>query len=239
VPQYCRLHTDGRWIKDAAGNIVVLHGAAVPTIGEMEASDRSPEHRLERLAAAGARVVRLAINDLELTPTFVPAKLSPFIDRANALGMLVIVSLRNDPQTEVNAQADEAEDFLRLMMSYLRNAPGVWFEPVGVPIASPKWPGIAQRVVDVARGYEADNVIVFGNPVWLRDGSGPLAGRNVVYGVDALAGWPLGAAPLLVLDYDGNGIPEIEAVQVGTITRDDDQAQALAPLWRRSQPGCR
>ena len=239
VPQYCRLRVDGRWIKDAVGNTVILHGASLPTLDEMETGGPSPEQRLAQLAEAGGRVVRLAVDDPELTPTFVPAKLSPFIDRANALGMLVIVSFRNNPKTTVNSQADEVEDFLRLMMTYLRNAPGVWFEPIGVPIDTPKWPGIAQRIVDIARGYNADNVLLFGNPIWLRDGRGPLSGANVAYGVESLEGWPRDAAPLLVLDYAGQDLPAIEAAQVWSIARDDSLAPTLSALWKQSQVGCR
>lgn len=238
VPQFCRLRTDGRWITDGAGKAVILHGMTLPTFKAMGASDRSPEQRLEELAAAGARVVRVPVEDPEITPSFVPATLSPFIDRANALGMLVIVSFQNDPRTTVNSQADEADDFLRLMMTYLRGAPGVWFEPIGIPIDSPKWAGIAQRITDIARGFNADNVLLFGNPAWLRDGPGPLTGANVVYGVPALEGWPLDAAPLIVLDYDGADPGAVEAAQVSTLARDGAITPALSALWKQSRPGC-
>jgi hypothetical protein len=237
VPQFCQLRVEGAQIKDGSGNVVILHGATLPTLNEMEASDRPSEQRLRALADAGAKVVRLLVDDAELTPTFVPAKVSPFIDQANGLGMLVILAFRNQAQATVNDQADAAEDWLRLAMGYLRASPGVWFEPFTSPINTPKYEDIAQRMVDVMRGYRAEQVIVIADPAWLKtSGSAPLTGGNIAYRVDALAGWPLDAALFVLTDIGAGDIQAVQSAGVWSIAAEDADVSALATLWRTSQP---
>jgi len=237
VPQFCQLRVEGAQIKDGNDNVVILHGATLPTLTEMEASDQPSEQRLRALADAGAKAVRLLVDDAELTPTFVPAKVSPFIDQANGLGMLVILAFRNQAQGTVNDQADSAEDWLRLAMAYLRASPGVWFEPFTSPINTPKYEDIAQRMVDVMRGYRAEQVIVITDPAWLKTpGSAPLTGGNVAYRVDALAGWPVDAAPFVLTNVSVQDLQAVQAAGVWSIAAEDADMQALGPLWRTSQP---
>jgi hypothetical protein len=232
------LRVEGRWVKDAGGNTVVLHGATLPTVAEMTASDRSPEERLRALADAGARIVRLPIDDDEITPTFIPATVSPLIDQANALGMLVVLAFRNEAADTVNNQADGAEDFLRLALTYLRKSPGVWLEPFATPVDSSKWQEIAQRMVDVARGYRADAILVINNPNWLTDPevATGLIGSNIVYAVPSLDGWPLDAAPFIVSPFDGASADadaeRIQAAQVWSIAK---EGETYPDLWRSSQ----
>lgn len=237
VPQYCKLRVEGRFIKDANGNTVILHGADLPTLREMDSSTRKPEQRLRELADAGARVVRLPVDRSEITPTFVPAVVSPFIDQANALDILVILVYRNDTTETVNAQGDNTEEWLRLALTYLRNAPGVWFQPFDTPIDTSKWQAVNQRMVDVVRGFRADNVMVIGNPTWLKNASptSALVGANIAYAVDALDGWPLDAAPFILTNFAGANPKAVQAVQVWSIASDATQASKLAELWKSSQ----
>ncbi|MCL6510986.1 MAG: cellulase family glycosylhydrolase [Anaerolineae bacterium] len=236
VPQYCRLHVEGRWVKDARGEVIILHGAELPTLSEMEAGDREPSRRLSELARAGARVVRLPIDQSEITPTFVPAVVSPFVDQANALGILVILAYRNDLQETVRDQGEAAEDWLRLALTYLRNAPGVWFQPFERPIPTPKWQAMNQRMLDVVRGFRADNVVVVHRPDWLRQAPRALLnGSNVVYSVTDLSGWPLDGAPFIRAAFDGRDAPAVEAAQVWSIAAEDAPLEVLAPLWQRSR----
>ncbi len=237
VPQYCTLRVAGRWIVDAGGNIVILHGTSLPTLTEMAQSDRNAAQRLRSLAEAGARVVRLPIEQREITPTFVPAVVSPFIDQANALGMLVVLAYRNDPGETVRKQGEAAEEWLRLALTYLRSAPGVWLEPFARPIATPKWRAMNQRMVDVARGYRADNIIVVRAPDWLRDASDePLVGDHIVYAVSSLEDWPLDVAPFVLTDFDGAGIRAVQDARVWSIATEAVRPADLAALWRASQP---
>ncbi|MFC1463230.1 MAG: cellulase family glycosylhydrolase [Candidatus Brachytrichaceae bacterium NZ_4S206] len=237
VPQYCTLRAEGRWIVDTGGNVVVLHGISMPTLTEMAQSNRGAAQRLRELAAAGARVVRLPVDQNEITPTFVPAAVSPFIDQANALGMLVILAYRNDLGETVRKQGEAAEDWLRLVLTYLRNAPGVWFEPFARPITTPKWRAMNQRIVDVARGLRADNVIVVNTPDWLRDAPHELlTGSNIAYAVPSLDGWPLDAAPFILTGFDGVDIEAVQVAQVWSIATEAVRPSDLAALWRMGKP---
>jgi len=223
-------------VKGARGEVVILHGAQLPTLTEMAASDRKPAWWLNALAGAGARVVRLPVDQGEITPTFVPAVVSPFIDQANAQGMLVILAYRNDLRQTVRDQGEAAEDWLRLALTYLRNVPGVWFQPFEQAISTPKWQAINQRMLDVVRGFRADNVVVVHQPDWLRQAPRALLnGSNVVYSVADLSGWPLDEAPFIRAAFDGRDAPAVEAAQVWSIAAEDAPLEALAPLWQRSQ----
>lgn len=263
TPPYCKLHVAGRWVRDAEGDIVILHGADLPTLGEMKAGAENPDRHLRQLAEAGARVVRLPIAPQEITPTFVPAVISPFIEQANALGMLVILAYRNDVRDSVRNQGNDAEEWLRLMLTYLRNAPGVWLQPFASPIDTPKWRAINQRMVDVVRGFPADNIVVIAHPLWLKTAGAAevLDGGDVVYAVDAPNGrsrdggsrddgsrddWPLDAAPFIVTGLGGQATDEaIEAVKAARVwsiaedgaadsAADSTPATALSALWKSS-----
>lgn len=203
----------------------------------MAHSDRDVAQRLRNLAQAGARIVRLPVDPSEITPTFVPSAVSPFVDQANALGMLVVLAYRNDLGQTVRKQGEAAEEWLRLVLTYLRNEPGVWLEPFARPIATPKWRAMNQRMVDVARGYRADNIIVVRAPDWLRKASRePLVGERIVYAVSSLEDWPLDDAPFILTDFDGAGVQAVQDARVWSIAAEAVRPADLAALWRSSQP---
>jgi hypothetical protein len=238
VAQFCTMRVEGRSIKDEAGTALVLHGAQLPTLTEMIESDRKPDQRLDELAAAGAKVVRILVREREMTPTFVPAVLSPFVDRANALGMLVIIAYDNDTdfstRGKLNDVSEKAEDWLRLAMTYLLQSPGIVYEPFNVPPAeSPKWPAIAQRMVDVVRGFGAQTVVLISEPVWLKDGGELLKGDNVAYTVASLEGYPTDDAPFVVQPYDGRDADAIQSAQAWTLAPEAN-AGGLSSLWKSS-----
>jgi hypothetical protein len=229
-------------VKDEAGQVMIVHGAQLPTLADMAASDRKPDQRLKELAAAGAKAVRILVRESEMTPTFVPAILSPFVDQANALGMLVIIAYDNSTDfssnSKINDVAEKAEDWLRLAMTYLLKSPGVWYEPFNAPpVESPKWVSISQRMVDVVRGYGAQTVMLIGEPVWLKTGGELLKGGNVAYSVAALDGYPVDAAPFVLQPYAGNDAPAVQSAQVWTLSP-ESQAGARSPLWKSSM-SCR
>lgn len=236
--QFCTLQVTGRFVKDEAGKVLLMHGAQLPTLTEMIESDRKPEQRLRELAAGGAKVVRILVREHEMTPTFVPATLSPFIDQANALGLLVIIAYDNDTDFSSNSKlndiAEKAEDWLRLAMTYLLKSPGIWYEPFATPPAqSPKWPAVAQRMVDVVRGFGANTVMLIDEPAWLKSGGVLLKGDNVAYSVASLDGYPIDAAPFVVQPFDGKHVESIQTAQVWTLAP-ESQAGALASLWKSS-----
>lgn len=185
----CELSTMGRDIITTNGKNVVLHGANVPSITAMELSGYTWDDRLRDLAAAGAQVVRLPVNFHELTPTFVPAKVLPFIQLANQRGMIVILAWNAAITHPINNMVDDAEDWLRMEIDYMNNNNGVWFDLyAGMQGVTPaRQRNIAQRLVDVARGFRSHNVIVVPDPVWFTSNdasiSKNLIGGNIVYGL--------------------------------------------------------
>jgi hypothetical protein len=187
----CDLRVEGSNIDTPNGEHVILHGANLPTLTEMENSGYKWDAHLHDLAGGNARVVRLAINVKELTPTFVPAKVAPFVRLANKLGMIVILSWDATITDPVNDMVDDAEDWVRLEVDYLNNNSGVWFDLYnGMKDVSPaRQKNIAQRLVDVARGFRSNNVILVNNPAWLFEAdpniNRPLSGGNIVYGLNA------------------------------------------------------
>ncbi len=235
-PQYCALRVNGRVASDARGGTVVLHGATLPTLREMRAAGEDPAALLRALARAGAGVVRLPIDEDELTPTFVPAELSPFVDAANAQGLLVILAFRNDPSKTERKQAETSDDWLRLMLTYLRFSPGVWLEPYATAPDSPKWREMAQRSVDVARGLGSPVPIVIAEPRWLLQGEPPLLGENVAYiSADAQALPRYAEMPILLL-----ALTQRSAVP-GDTTWLIAPESALVTLWdssRQRRPRC-
>ena len=199
-PALCSISVSGRWVNGPSGKPVVLYGASLPTLSEMEKSTYPAVDRLRDLSKAGASIVRLPVDFHEETPTFVPEKVVPFVQQANQLGMIVDLgwttvlsgtgSYEMDP---LNDTVDDAEDWLRQEITYLSNNPGVWFELYdGMQGVSPtRQRNIATRLIDVARGFRANNVIVVNDPVWLLSAdpavNKPLTEPNIVYGVDARA----------------------------------------------------
>ena len=187
----CDLRVEGKNIDTPNGKRVVLHGANLPTLTVMENSGYKWDARLSDLAGGNARVVRLAINVKELTPTFVPAKVVPFVRLANDLGMIVILSWAATITDPVDDMVDDAEDWVRLEVDYLNNNGGVWFDLYnGMKDVSPaRQKSIAQRLVDVARGFRSNNIILVNNPAWLFEADAainqPLSGGNIVYGLNA------------------------------------------------------
>ena len=187
TPSFCQLRVEGNQIVDEKNRPVVLHGANLPTIAEMNASDQKPEQRLKQLADAGAKLVRLPVDESELLPAFVPGTLVPVIESANRLGMVVVVRLRNNPENGINEQADETEAFMRQIMVYpVSMSSGVWLEPFDKPVGSVKERSTLQSLVDVVRGYRRELMVLISNTGWMIDGSGTplITGGNIVYGAD-------------------------------------------------------
>ncbi|MCL4506830.1 MAG: glycoside hydrolase family 5 protein [Chloroflexi bacterium] len=186
----CPLSVMGNDIITPNGRNIVLHGANVPTLTDMEQSGYTWDDRLRDLSYAGAQVVRLPVKFSELTPTFVPAKVAPFVQTANNLGMIVILVWDATITDPIDDMVDDAEDWLRMEIDYLNNNDGVWFDLYsGMKDVTPtRQRNIAQRLLDVARGFRSHNIIVVTDAVWLTSTDPAinknLIGGNVVYGLD-------------------------------------------------------
>jgi hypothetical protein len=247
---FCKLNVVGTQIQDARGNVFVLHGTNLPTIAEMEASPQKASQRLQDLADAGAKLVRLPVDESELLPTFVPEKLGPVIEQANALGLVVIVRYVNNPQKTLNTQADEAEDFLRLVLSYpVGYSAGLWFEPFDQPISNPDGPGpharnrgATQAMVDVVRGLKSDAIMLITNlGEDAKDATKLLGGKNLIYGIadiEQMSAYPTDKAPFVFPNWLSRSVAE-DDLKIGVIAQSYDKSSSglngeiLRNYWQR------
>lgn len=237
----CAIRVSGGQTQDAQGRALILHGATAPALKDTP----DPVAILKELSGRGAKIVRLPINDAEQTPTFAPSKVQPFAAQAASLGMVTVLSWQNDPSAKPDDQADLAEDWLRLALTYMRNTRGVWLEPFARPIQSAnakRQKAILQRMVDVVRGLGADNIILAGNAEWLLDPdpalSAPLQGTNVVYGVkDAASAQKIAARglPVFVMEL---AAPPAQFSASGSIAAANASPAAFEAFWKTSA-GCK
>ena len=234
----CAMNVAGAVVQDAQGRPLALHGASLPALKDLPA----PEKNLQELSQRGAKIVRLNITESEIMPTFVPGQVQPFVAQANRLGMVAVLSRVNNPSAKPDNQADDAEDWMRLALSYLKNSPGVWLEPFTQPIAganSKRQKAIAQRMVDVVRGLGVDDIVLISNADWLLDPdpatSAPLQGKNVVYGLaDAAAAQKVYARglPVFVMEL---AAPPAQLPFAGSFAAASASPAAFESLWKTSK----
>lgn len=237
----CIMRVGGGQVQDAQGRPLVWHGATTPALKDMP----NPGAILQDLSQRGAKLARLPIFDPEQTPTFVPGKVQPFAAQAASLGMVTVLSWQNDPSAKPDDQADLAEDWLRLALTYMRNTPGVWLEPFASPIQTAnakRQKAIFQRMVDVVRGLGADNMILISNADWLLDPdpelASPLQGANVVYGVaDAARAGQIAARglPVVVMAL---AAPPAQPLPGSSISAVSASPAAFETFWKTSA-GCK
>lgn len=240
----CVMRTDGAVVRGPTGEAIVLHGGSLPSLGELDKAGRPAEEALRALAANGATVVRLLVRDAEVGPTFVPGRIEPFVEAAQRLGMTVVLAWDNNVAEQPKNQTDDAEDWVRIALTYLRNRPGVWFDPFANEVKTdPVRKRIgAQRIVDVVRGLGADNIVLITDAGWLAETDPelgrPLAGGNVVYAaarIDATIQPWIGRVPMFIVGET----PSVAAEGLdGSIAGADADPRASASLWRASAP-CR
>jgi hypothetical protein len=233
---FCALRTAGNAIVGPSGDRVVLHGANLPSIREIEASGGSAPERVAALAAEGAAVIRMAVIDEEVTPSYVPDKLLPVVIRANEAGVVLILSWRNDVSQRLNKQASNAEDVVRLLIPALRGFDGVWLDPINEPLDQPvgKRRAVAARMIDVARGLGDQRIILVNDADWLRspdpDINKPFEQPNIVYGVDSADALPGLDVPLFVTAADGAAIDAALKAGVGSAAASPSDNRA----WTKS-----
>jgi hypothetical protein len=239
LPQFkpfCALRVEGDAIKGPSGERVVLHGVNLPSIREIEAAGGNAPERIAALAAEGATVIRIAVIDEEITPSYAPDKLLPAVIRANELGVVLILSWRNDVSQRLNKQASNAEDFVRLMIPALRGFDGVWLDPLNEPLEQPegKRRAVAARMIDVTRGLADTRIILVNDADWLRSAdpeiNKPFDQPNIVYGVKAVDALPALNVPLFLTAADGAVIDAASAAGVGSAAAAPDERRA----WSKS-----
>jgi len=242
-PHFCTLRVEGNQILDERNRPVILHGANLPTIAEMNASAQKPGQRLQQLAEAGAKIVRLPVDEDELLPAFVPATLIPVIEAANRLGMVAVVRLHTKPENTLNDKADATEKFMRQVMAYPVSATsGLWLEPFDRPLNSGKERNTLQALVDIVRAYRRELIVLVSNTDWMLDGTGKalISGGNVVYGADVerMNQYPLKQAPFMFPNWMSRSVAE-DDLGIGIIATTYDPAseglngKILREYWQR------
>lgn len=238
------LRVQANALKNARGESAVLHGVSLPSLADLSAAGLDPVQVLETHARNGAAVARLAVDDAELVPVYVPLKLLPLVERAEALNVVLVLAFRNIPTDKLDKQIDQAEDFLRLAVPALRGHPSVWLEPLDQRVEAPEGRRrtIAERLIDVVRGQGDNRVLVIGDASWLASAdpaiNAPLRQRNIVYAVRTINDWPSAVGESLprfmTVPATPSEIAAAAAAGIGTTSADT----ASSDIWKSSR-GCR
>ncbi len=238
------LRVEGNALKNVRGESAVLHGVSLPSLAELTAAGQDPIQVLEAHASNGASVARFAVDDAELVPVYVPLKLLPLVERAEALNVVLVLAFRNVPTDKLDKQIDQAEDFLRLAVPALRRHPSVWLEPLDQRVEAPEGRRrtIAERLVDVVRGQGDNRVVLIGDASWLSSPdpaiNAPFRQRNIVYAVRTANDWPSPGGDSLTRFMTAPATPSevtaAAAVGIGTTSADT----ARPDIWKSSR-GCR
>jgi endoglucanase len=156
-----RLHTDGRWIRDATGAVVRLKGAAVfwrfmyastyHAYNPLAYTDEINETSLDTFKATGANFIRLTVNGwtwyIKQAPNYIAA-VDTVVSWAQARGIMIVldnhgwynVDTSADYLTKVQeiTQLTDWENFMvALAQRYKDNPTVIGFDMLNEPPATP------------------------------------------------------------------------------------------------------
>ena len=191
------LHTDGRFIKDSAGNTVILRGVAVADLMELDTM-RAPikvATLLDLISDASqgwyARVVRLTVYPPDYLPDpdgYFANYLKPAVEHATARGLYAIVDWHEIGDA---APADqETRAFWAKAAPAFAHDSNVLYEVFNesedlADKSWATWKSHAQPWVDQIRHDAPDNIVLIGAPFWTQELGGavgdPFAGKNLAY----------------------------------------------------------
>src|SRR5262245_33997573 len=191
------LHTDGRFIKDDTGKIVILRGVAFADLKELDTM-RAPMNVASLIdlvsdASQGwyARVVRLTVYPPDYLPDpdgYFDTVLKPAVEHATARGLYAIVDWHEIGDA---APADqETRQFWAKAAPAFASYPNVLYEVFNesedlADMSWATWKANAQPWVDQIRRDAPDNIILIGAPFWTQELRGaiadPFVGSNLAY----------------------------------------------------------
>jgi len=194
IPSLSRLHTEGRYVKDESGNVVLLRGACTPQGGDKE-DFWAGSHQLEEADFAimkswNANVVRFTFNG----PSFndYSPSIDTWVNRAEANSLYIILDMHRwdgnigDCPPNVN---DWITMWTNLANRYKARS-HVLFELFNEPATwtFSQWRSNAQQAVNAIRGTGASNIILVDGWNWANElnsftQNGYLNGSNLIYTV--------------------------------------------------------
>lgn len=194
-----QLHVEGNHIKDAHGNIVDLHGAALIDMKFLKRDRRGPKFMIDLLTDASrgwhANLLKLVVfpDNYLLDPAgYVNNYLQPAIDLCVNKRVYCIIDWQyvTNPYDVTN----QTWRFWTDMATRYKDNPYIMFEMFSEPVPPENgtqqliwdtWKNWAQDVVNAIRAIAPDNIILVGGPHysgWLGGAvTNPIQGRNIGY----------------------------------------------------------
>jgi hypothetical protein len=191
------LHVEGRYLKDPAGNVVVLRGVALADLREVNQRDSSAHVNevVTRVSDADAgfhaKVVRFTVYPEIWLPEpelYFAEHLLPAVEHATSLGLYVIIDWHEI--ADVEAVAERTAGFWRFMAPRFACSSNILYELFNEPmnIETPSWQAWkarAQPWLDQIRRDAPNNVVLIGGPVWSQQiaeaATDPFIGENLAY----------------------------------------------------------
>lgn len=195
------LSTSGRFIKDPAGNTVILRGVSLIDVSVADASTRSAPQRIDMATdnANGwyARVVRLPVypEAIDEQPgwnanpdAYFNNHLNPALQECIARQIYCIIDWHYINDYTSGAIDTSTRNFWSYIAPKYANTPNVIFELYNEPMAPDNWStwkATAQPWVNLIRAAAPNNLILIGGPRWSQNissaASDPFVGSNLVY----------------------------------------------------------
>src|SRR5512134_1650631 len=195
------LSVSGRFIKDPAGNNVVLRGVSLTDIGVADTRPRGAVQLINMVTneADGwyARVVRLPVypNAIDETPgwlanpdAYFNNHLDPAIQNCVARQIYCIIDWHYITDYNNSTVDTATRAFWNYVAPRYANTPNVIFELYNEPVNPDNWATWkqwAQPWVDIIRSHAPNNLILIGGPRWSQNlssaASSPFVGNNLVY----------------------------------------------------------
>src|SRR5687768_8330839 len=197
------LSVSGRFIKDPAGNTVILRGVSLIDVGVANTSGRGRTAiQLTNMATDNAngwfaRVVRFPVypNAIDMTPgwnvnpdAYFNNHLNPAIQNCVARQIYCIIDWHYISDYNNSAVDTATRNFWNYVAPRYANTPNVIFELYNEPINPDNWSTwktAAQPWVNIIRAAAPNNLILIGGPRWSQNlssaASDPFVGSNLVY----------------------------------------------------------
>ncbi|HET9912928.1 MAG TPA: glycoside hydrolase family 6 protein [Anaerolineales bacterium] len=195
------LSVSGRYIKDPAGNNVVLRGVSLVDVGVADTRPRGAVQLINMVTneADGwyARVVRLPVypNAIDETPGWLANPddyfnnhLNPAIQNCVARQIYCIIDWHYIADYNNSTVDTATRAFWNYVAPKYANVPNVIFELYNEPMNPDNWATWkqwAQPWVNIIRSHAPNNLILIGGPRWSQNMSGaassPFTGSNLVY----------------------------------------------------------